>query len=427
MALADLSVNSTPLLRRGRGKGHRGKVVASPEVGHTSPRAASSRSPTRLSRSTSTNSHLRPRVLQAYNYEDNAGKKQCALVPENYSELCFISNGTFGSVVGAVRPDPATGKSEQVVVKAIRLSTNVTAESALRELHNLIFFTKKAPHPAIVRLLDCWIADNTLFAVLPRYEHVLHSLLGETVEDLRRNKPCIPAKERRLMTVMLLQAVNHLHSYGLVHRDLKPGNVVVSGDRRSAAIIDLGSLRKPEDANTWGPPLTPARQCMTDGYHPPETLKDGGRLYSREADVFAIGLILIELVTGQEVFEDNQGLKKHLDNLSMEGKRKKYVEKLIASYAGVTSAEIDLITSLLAAHPAARLSCEQALRSLKVPVFAPIQGVKYREPTYNPDHTEEIKKLLEEYVAEFRKEAHEDDDEEEDVVPLPPTKRRRRK
>eukprot|EP01064_Diplonema_japonicum_P032292 TRINITY_DN6022_c0_g2_i1.p1 TRINITY_DN6022_c0_g2~~TRINITY_DN6022_c0_g2_i1.p1 ORF type:complete len:379 (+),score=65.49 TRINITY_DN6022_c0_g2_i1:81-1139(+) len=298
----------------------------------------------------------RPTRLVDFCFEDAKGRERVAALPASYKEAKYMGSGAFGTVLTA-----ETNDNKRIVVKMIECDTEIQIESAIRELHNLCFFTFEAPHNHIIPFVDTWFANNSLFVSLPRFEFPLDVVLEKKIE-----KPlaCIPGKIREDLTVQLLAAVIHLHQLGIVHRDLKPSNVVVNKDLSELCVIDLGSLRKPSVAGEQGPPLTPAKNCMTEGYFPPETLVGVEKSYGREADNFAVGLTLASMITGGEIFEDNEKVEDKLDSLKLEKKRRAFVRSLFHGIRGIPDREIDCITSLLAAHPAARATSVQVFRKL---------------------------------------------------------------
>eukprot|EP01059_Diplonema_ambulator_P001779 TRINITY_DN11500_c0_g1_i1.p1 TRINITY_DN11500_c0_g1~~TRINITY_DN11500_c0_g1_i1.p1 ORF type:complete len:406 (+),score=87.22 TRINITY_DN11500_c0_g1_i1:53-1219(+) len=338
----------------------------------------------------------RPVKLVDFKFKDEKGNQRVAAVPGGYENVEFLAAGAFGAVLGA-EVDGA-----RVVVKMIECDSAVQMESAIRELHNLSFFTFSAPHPNIITLSDVWYANNAVFLTLPMYDTSLDKILDESPQK-KGKKHCIPTAPRARLSAQLLSAVIHLHSLGIVHRDLKPGNVVVTKDLEKLCVIDLGSLRKPEIARERGPPLTPAKNVMTEGYFPPEVLTGNAKAqYGHEADNFAVGLIIASMIKGTEIFEDNKEAQSRLDSLKLEKKRKLFVTQLFSRLEGVPPLEIECITSLLAAHPAARATSHQIFKKLtkRDPSMTPLAS--YDEPVYDMDDEDAMLNVLKNNVAAVR-------------------------
>eukprot|EP01060_Flectonema_neradi_P035572 TRINITY_DN6588_c0_g2_i2.p1 TRINITY_DN6588_c0_g2~~TRINITY_DN6588_c0_g2_i2.p1 ORF type:complete len:397 (+),score=63.92 TRINITY_DN6588_c0_g2_i2:339-1529(+) len=342
----------------------------------------------------------RPRQLKEVTVKDKENNNVVMSLPSCYKDVEFLDSGTFGSVVSCI-----DGNGKKIVVKQIQCVDDVKLESGIRELHNLTFFTIHAPHKHIIKLLDCWYASDTLFLVLPRYAYSLQAHLEKLYNGTSKTctTPKLSSKARKDISGYVLSAVRHLHSFGIVHRDLKPGNVVINEDYSDGCIIDLGSLRKPENAIERGPPLTPAKECMTEGYLPPETLVGKGAGYRIEADNFSVGLILYETITGRELIPEGK-LHGEFKKLRLERNRRSLLAKALADQEGVTSDEMEIICSLLAAHPAARATSHQAYKMIvpNVEDDPPKPTVLYNEPVYSIDDCDEMKLIIKAMVSDFR-------------------------
>lgn len=103
----------------------------------------------------------------------------------------------------------------------------------------------------------------------------------------------------------LMLGLGALHSAGIVHRDLKPGNVMLEGGRASAArIVDLGIARLPSD----GPDLTgEGAHLGTPRYMAPEQIRNPHDVDGR-ADVFSLGCVLFECLTGGPAFPGDESV-----------------------------------------------------------------------------------------------------------------------
>eukprot|EP01062_Namystynia_karyoxenos_P061173 TRINITY_DN5328_c1_g1_i1.p1 TRINITY_DN5328_c1_g1~~TRINITY_DN5328_c1_g1_i1.p1 ORF type:complete len:568 (+),score=182.67 TRINITY_DN5328_c1_g1_i1:120-1706(+) len=312
------------------------------------------------------------------------------VLPKGWDCVKYIASGTFGVVCDVSVPEGKRGRprswprySGQVAVKTIALNDFTYAESALRELHHLAFFTLRCPHPNIIKLIDCWVASDKLHLVLRRYEGVLIDADKETGIAWKCPRPA-----RLSAMVALLGAVAHFHAHGLIHRDLKPGNVVADRGLRDIAVIDLGALRRPPAEFDRGDlpsqlPLTPARNCMTGGYMPPEVFDDFGECDSNEygapADVFVCGLIYYELLAGECFYDEYIELKQKLDAfLSHPGERLKWATKVARNDAG----EAALLSRLLEPDPLRRIDAKEALEM--VLGIAQLQGPRANVLRYEP-------------------------------------------
>jgi hypothetical protein len=142
-------------------------------------------------------------------------------------------------------------------------------------------------HPGLVRLLDAGTVGDRGFLVM---ELVRGPTLAELAADTR-----MPPVEVAELGAQVADALAYVHARGVVHRDLKPSNILVGEDRR-ARIADFGVSRL-LDAST----ITVAGTTLgTVAYMAPEQLE--GRRVGPPADVWSLGLVLLECLLGQRVY-----------------------------------------------------------------------------------------------------------------------------
>jgi serine/threonine protein kinase/tetratricopeptide (TPR) repeat protein len=155
-------------------------------------------------------------------------------------------------------------------------------------------------HPNIVTIFSVEEADGLNFFTM---EHVDGKVLSELVPDAG-----LPTDELRVMALSLVNALHAAHDRGVTHRDLKPGNIMVSGDGH-LKVLDFGLAKvrmaeTPEggsDSLAETDFLTGHGQILgTTPYMSPEQLK--GQPADHRSDIFALGTILYEIATGAHPF-----------------------------------------------------------------------------------------------------------------------------
>ena len=158
-------------------------------------------------------------------------------------------------------------------------------------------------HPNILAIYDVGRERDQAFAVMELLE-------GETLRE-RLNGGATAARKAVEVTAQIAAGLAAAHERGIVHRDLKPENVFVLADGR-VKILDFGLARQQEPAEshsqllgatTMGPgaPGTePGTVLGTVGYMAPEQVK--GQTADARSDLFALGVILYELLTGRRAF-----------------------------------------------------------------------------------------------------------------------------
>lgn len=143
-------------------------------------------------------------------------------------------------------------------------------------------------HPGIARLIDA--------GATPRDQPYLVTefIEGEPIHHFCRRRG-LAVRERLELFLQLADAVQHAHARLVVHRDIKPSNVLVDGDGR-VRLLDFG-IAKLMDAGGDGPRTSHGQLPMTLEYAAPEQLS--GAAISVSIDIYQLGLMLFELLTGQ--------------------------------------------------------------------------------------------------------------------------------
>src|SRR5436190_2649894 len=147
----------------------------------------------------------------------------------------------------------------------------------------------KMSHPAIVTIFDVGVDEDSGAPFM-----VLEYLPGESLAD-RLDRVRLPLARCVQIGLDLASALSFAHRQRIVHRDVKPANVLHAGDNRWK-LADFGIARMPDSD------LTQVGIFMgTPGYSPPEAIREGR--YTPQADVFAWGAVFYELLSGRIPYE----------------------------------------------------------------------------------------------------------------------------
>jgi fused len=170
--------------------------------------------------------------------------------------------------------------------RAQKISKKTRTEAELAGLRQELHILRKLDHPNIVRLLDAFETDRHMFVVTELAQGDLFSIL----EDDRT----LSEEYVRSIARQLVDALHYLHSRRIIHRDMKPQNVLVGRGGR-VKLCDFGfaramSVRTIVLTSIKGTPL----------YMSPEVVRE--QPYDHRADLWALGVILYELVTGEPPF-----------------------------------------------------------------------------------------------------------------------------
>ena len=165
-------------------------------------------------------------------------------------------------------------------------------------------------HPHLARILDCDSHEGRPFFVLEYYAHSLGTFIGEAYRAESPSRPVSVARARHYLRQALL-GLERLHFAGIVHRDIKPYNLMITGDDR-IKIIDFGLSRvRGEERGEGGRP--PGMQVGSPFYAAPEQNSDPQGVDGR-ADLYSVAVMALRMLTGR-LFVHRQELVALLDEV----------------------------------------------------------------------------------------------------------------
>lgn len=195
-----------------------------------------------------------------------------------YEILEEIARGAFGVVYRARDRELDRG----VALKALRHADAGAAvrERFLREAR----LAARLAHPNIMPVYETGIHEGRPFYTMPLVE-------GPPL------RPPLPPHEAFRIMAAVARAAAWSHAHGVIHRDLKPGNILLRGGE--PVITDFGVARDPREGR-----ITETGELIgTPAYMSPEQVRGYGGEADGKADVYALGVILHELLTGNPPFE----------------------------------------------------------------------------------------------------------------------------
>lgn len=205
-----------------------------------------------------------------------------------YEILKTLGKGAMGVVYKAI--DPLLDRTVAVKTIMSPQSSGRRVRSAfLERFQREAKAAAKMQHPAIVTIFDVGIDDESGAPFM-----VLEYLPGESLAD-RLDRVRLSLGTAVQISLDLASALSFAHNQRIVHRDVKPANVLHAGENRWK-LADFGIARMPDSD------LTQVGIFMgTPGYSPPESIREGR--YTPQADVFAWGAVLYELMSGRIPYE----------------------------------------------------------------------------------------------------------------------------
>ena len=232
-----------------------------------------------------------------------------------------------GNASGSTSAGPTEAHQEQAMV-AIKLIRNndVMRKAALKEMNILTEIARTDPDNRrhCVRLLGNFEHRNHTAMVFERYAMNLRETLKKFGKNVGINIGAVQKYSRQLLV-----ALKHLWGLRVVHADIKPDNILVSGDFRTLKICDFGSAFRETDSD-----VLPTPYLVSRFYRAPEITL--GLEYDHQVDLWSVGVCLFELFTGRVMFpgRDNN----HMVALFMDMKGRfnnKQIKRHILSYGQV--------------------------------------------------------------------------------------------
>src|SRR5499427_1187695 len=194
-----------------------------------------------------------------------------------------LGRGAMGVVYKAM--DPTIGRT--VALKTMRLDVHgLDSQEMVRRFQNEARAAGVLNHPNIVTIYDAGEHEGIFYIAMEFIE-------GTTLHELLAEKRVLPTEEVVQLARQICRGLDYAHSNGIVHRDVKPANIMITADG-TAKIMDFGIAKA-------GGGMTSTGQVLgTPNYMSPEQVK--GKVLDGRSDLFSFGVVLYEMVTGEKPF-----------------------------------------------------------------------------------------------------------------------------
>jgi tetratricopeptide (TPR) repeat protein len=223
-----------------------------------------------------------------------------------YKLLEKIGEGGYGIVYMAEQAEPIR---RRVALKVVKLGMDTKQVIARFEAERQALALMD--HPNIARVLDAGATDTG------RPYFVMELVRGIRITDYCDQQK-LATKERLDLFVQVCHAVQHAHQKGIIHRDLKPSNILVTRLDGQAVpkVIDFGIAKATQQPLTNKTLFTAFQQFIgTPAYMSPEQAEMSGADVDTRSDIYALGVLLYELVTGHTPFENRVLMRASFDEL----------------------------------------------------------------------------------------------------------------
>ncbi|HEY7211499.1 MAG TPA: protein kinase [Bryobacteraceae bacterium] len=273
--------------------------------------------------------HIRPRVTGA---ELGRG----SILVGRYEILDRLGQGGMGTVYRVLDRE----LDRIIALKTIRpdLASNT---AALRRLKQETLLARQIAHRNVIRVFDLGIAGDLRFITMEFVE-------GQDLRAIREKQKKLPIEEAIEILTQIAQGLHAAHSEDVIHRDLKPQNVLISSDNR-VRIVDFGLARSFENTGITHSGLI----LGTPAYMAPEQAL--GQAGDARADFFSFGIIAFEILTGELPFPSSSLSE------SLVSRTRGRARSLEAAAPEVPAWLARIVTRCLERHPADRYATAQQI------------------------------------------------------------------
>jgi predicted Ser/Thr protein kinase/tetratricopeptide (TPR) repeat protein len=206
-----------------------------------------------------------------------------------YRILGVLGRGGMGIVYRAEQERPRRA----VALKVVR-PERASAE-ALRRFEHEAHLLGRLHHPGIAQIFE---AGSIPTAAGPHPFFAMELIAGRPLTQYAAERR-LGARARLELMIKVCEAVQHAHQQGIIHRDLKPGNILVE-DTGQPKVLDFGVARVTSDDTSLATSLTDPGQILgTVPYMSPEQVAADPDAIDTRSDVYALGVITYELLTGR--------------------------------------------------------------------------------------------------------------------------------
>jgi len=302
-----------------------------------------------------------------------------------------LGKGAYGVVWKAVDK-----KTRQIVALKKIFDAFQNATDAQRTFREIMFLQELTDHDNIIKLLNVMKAENNqdIYLVFEYMETDLHAVIRAGIlEDIHK----------QYIMYQLLKAVKYMHTANVLHRDMKPSNLLLNSEC-FLKVADFGlarSIAALENESEVNPILT--EYVATRWYRAPEILL-GSTKYTKGVDIWSIGCILAELLGGKPIFpgtstmnqldliieisgrptsEDIESIKSPFAATMLESLPESSSKSLQAMYPQASPEALDILKQMLQFNPNKRLTAEEALEHPYV--------AQFHNPAEEPSCEKEIK------------------------------------
>ena len=270
------------------------------------------------------------------------------VLASRYRIVKLLGRGGYGAVFAAEH----TGTGQPVALKLLTSDPGQSGDENQRRFFREAAITARLRHPNTVRVHDFGQAENgALFMAL---ELIEGPTLAQKQREYTQRGKAMPEIAALDMAIAVLRSLGEAHTAQLVHRDLKPANIMyaaVPGEEPVVKVLDFGIVRARDSS------LTASGTALgTPEYMSPEQCS--GEPMDGRSDLYSLGVILFECVTGRLPFIDENPLRVMMMQLSSPAPDVKMFAR-----TAVSEVFCDIVMAALAKNPNERFADAREMRA----------------------------------------------------------------
>ena len=256
---------------------------------------------------------------------------------DKYNIQQRVGGGSFAQVFKGT--NISTGTTVAIKHIDIRL---IKEERSIKYMFHEADLMKQLRHPNIVHMYESITNGTDIYLV---FQYCSEGDLSNYLKNRPQNKTS--EQEARIFTLQLIEGMDYLHENKIIHRDIKPQNILLHkiDDKIILKLADFGFAKELKDVTEMSKSV-----CGTPLYMGPELFK--GKSYSIKADIWSLGLVIFEMVMGYYPF-DAKTIVQLVRQIN------KPLKILSTAENPITPEFIDLIINLLHRDPNLRLSLSE--------------------------------------------------------------------
>jgi serine/threonine protein kinase len=204
-----------------------------------------------------------------------------------YRILNLLGRGAMGAVYLA--DDPLLGR--RVAIKVVAVDPSIQTRTRSDYLSRFASEAKASArlnHPSIVQIHDAGVENGEPWIAFQLVE-------GETLETILSKRRKLTLRRAVLFTLDISSALQHAHSWNIIHRDVKPANILVEPKSGIAMLADFGIAQAKRTM-----PVNDKFAIGSPGYMSPEQID--GKEVDQQSDLFSLGIVLYQMLSGEHPF-----------------------------------------------------------------------------------------------------------------------------